>query len=175
MRIEVSELGEGGKSFANVYQVGTLTLDDVRARITGNTETEGRASRKNDQVRVRGRIRSCLEVACDRCLCDVPVIFDSEFDVIYVPANAESEIAKLELQSEDLEFGIYEGETIDAGEIVREQILLNLPSRTLCKEECSGLCSACGADLNAEHCGCEQTIIDPRWSALKEVISDKQE
>jgi len=58
---------------------------------------------------------------------------------------------------------------------VREQILLALPSRRLCREECKGLCPTCGADLNAGRCDCEQREVDPRWSALAELKDKSRE
>ena len=60
----------------------------------------------------------------------------------------------------------FEGDSIDLDELVREQILLALPTRHLCREDCKGLCQKCGADLNAGDCSCEQGETDPRWAAL---------
>ena len=51
-------------------------------------------------------------------------------------------------------------------DVVREQVLLTLPGRTLCKEDCKGLCAQCGQNLNEGSCGCHSEVRDPRWSAL---------
>ena len=66
-----------------------------------------------------------------------------------------------------MDFSTYDGDRIDLDEIVREQILLALPTRQLCAEDCKGLCPSCGANLNEKACGCEQQQTDPRWSALE--------
>ena len=58
-------------------------------------------------------------------------------------------------------------ETIDIDELVREQVLLAVPERSLCQEDCKGLCPTCGADRNLKECGCESVEADPRWAALK--------
>lgn len=170
MQIEIDKLTEAGESFAHRYPPDAIALDDERAQVVGETSIEGRASRKNGSVRLRGQLRADLEINCDRCLRAVPYTLESEFDVVYAPAETETE--KRELQTEDLEFDVYEADSISTNELAREQILLNLPTRILCKEECQGLCLSCGADLNQHSCGCQQETIDPRWQALKEVIGD---
>jgi len=52
---------------------------------------------------------------------------------------------------------------------IREQVLLSVPLKVLCRENCLGLCPVCGKNRNTEPCGCAQPIQDPRWSALKEI------
>ena len=58
-------------------------------------------------------------------------------------------------------------EYIDISKDVREYALLAIPMKNLCKEDCKGLCSHCGKDLNEGECGCTNEKIDPRWIALK--------
>lgn len=173
MQIEIDKLTEAGESFAHHYPAGALTLDDERAQVVGETSIEGHASRKNGRVRLRGQLRAGIEINCDRCLRAVPYKVVNEFDVVYAPADTEIEMEKRELQTEDLEFDVYEADSISTDELAREQILLNLPTRILCQEECQGLCLSCGTDLNQHSCGCQQETIDPRWQALKGVTGDK--
>jgi uncharacterized protein len=66
-----------------------------------------------------------------------------------------------------LEIAILESNNIDVAELVREQILLNLPEQVFCAEDCKGLCPQCGANRNLIDCKCEEKEIDPRWAALK--------
>ncbi|NIO68382.1 MAG: DUF177 domain-containing protein, partial [Anaerolineae bacterium] len=56
---------------------------------------------------------------------------------------------------------------IDLLEVMRQDILLALPPRSLCKPDCAGLCSQCGQNLNEGPCTCEQPLGDPRWEALQ--------
>ena len=58
-------------------------------------------------------------------------------------------------------------ESLDLKEIIREQILLNLPEQVFCTPDCKGLCPKCGANRNLIDCNCNETEIDPRWAALK--------
>jgi uncharacterized protein len=64
---------------------------------------------------------------------------------------------------------VFDGEAIDVDEIVKEQILLAVPTRMLCREDCKGICPECGADKNTGECNCVTDEIDPRWAALKDL------
>lgn len=165
MRIEVESLDKAGKEFSHAYAPGDLMFDDDAVRFVETVNLTGRASRKNAEVSLRGKIVTRVEVACDRCQRNVSVPVNADFDMKYIPAQSGGG-EEAELQADDLDASVYEEDAIDADELVREQVLLNLPMRSLCKEECRGLCAGCGADLNEEACSCGQQEIDPRWAAL---------
>jgi uncharacterized protein len=170
MRIELDKLDETGGQFAHAYEPEELVLDDEHVLLTAAPQVSGRAARNGHQVRLRGTITARAEVDCDRCLKQVDLPVETNFDVTYVPADdytAETEAA--ELQEEDLSVSVFDGEAIDVDELVREQVLLALPTRALCREDCHGLCPVCGADRNKETCACEAKEVDPRWSALKDL------
>lgn len=167
MRIEVDELESGSKPFAHTYEPEELILDEDSARLIEAPQIRGSASRKGEEVRLRGNITARAEVDCDRCLTAIAVPIETGFDLTYIPAASYLEQQRAELQEEDLLVSVYEGNAIDVDEIVREQILLALPVRALCREECHGLCPVCGIDRNTNACACEQKEIDPRWAALK--------
>lgn len=168
MRIEVESLTGAGKPFAHTYRPEEVSLDEEEhARLTSNAAMEGTASRKGEEIRLRGTINAEVEVLCDRCLAAVRLPLEVEFDTAFVPQAAEAGRAEnVELLTADMGLAAYEGDAVDLDELVREQIMLALPSRRLCREECKGLCPKCGADLNAGECDCERGEIDPRWSAL---------
>ena len=65
-----------------------------------------------------------------------------------------------------------EGEEIDLELPVRDALLLELPVAPLCRDDCAGLCSVCGADRNQVTCSCDMTVPDPRWDALRELTFD---
>lgn len=167
MRIEVDQLERGGISFARTYEPEELSLEDERARLIDAPQVNGGASRKGNEVRLHGQITARAEVDCDRCLKALSVPVETEFDVTYIPASAYLKNETAELQAGDLLLSVYEGDSIDIDEIVREQILLALPERALCREECHGLCPICGIDRNTNNCDCADKETDPRWAALK--------
>lgn len=173
MRFEIDKLTEQGEPFAHAYAPDELALGEEGARLLTPAEVEGRASRKGDEVRLRGQIRATVEAPCDRCLKPAAFDVDVKFDERYVPAGEEVKEEETELHPDELALAVYEGETLDADELVREQLLLALPTRLLCREECRGLCPGCGADLNSEACGCARDEVDPRWAALAALKDSK--
>jgi uncharacterized protein len=173
MRIELDKLEEKGGSFAHVYQPEELVLDEEGVRLTRAPEVKGRAKRDGQQVRLRGSITAEAEVDCDRCLTSIAVPVETEFDVTYVPAADYEEAAKAELQAEDLNLSVFDGETIDIDDLTREQVLLALPMHALCREDCQGLCPVCSINKNTETCRCETIEVDPRWAALKNLVNGK--
>ena len=174
MRIEVENLTEAGRHFEHTYAPGALELDSESAALSREARVGGRASRRGEEIRVKGQIEAGIEVACDRCLAPVAVPLEVEFETAFIPQErAAAADENVELHDEDMGLAAFEGDSIDLDELVREQILLALPARHLCREDCAGLCPACGADLNAGHCGCEQKQTDPRWAALADLKKNK--
>ena len=92
---------------------------------------------------------------------------DIELDLEFVPEAAFGTEADLELGADDMKLDALPGKTIDLSEIAREQILLDLPQQFFCRPDCRGLCAKCGTNWNLQSCDCEETEIDPRWAALK--------
>lgn len=173
MRIEVDKIVEIGGGFAHAYAPEEIALDDEHARLTSPTEMRARIKRHGERVELRGHLSARAEVECDRCLKTINLPVETNFEAVYVPAasiNCDNAVEEAELQIEDLNVSTFDGETIDVDELVREQILLSLPVRALCAEDCQGLCPTCGADKNIDTpCNCAQTEIDPRWAALKDL------
>jgi uncharacterized protein len=172
MRIELENLAPTS-SFEHVYEPEELTLDEEHVRLTEPPEVRGSVKQSGREVRLTGTITARAEVDCDRCLKTVALPVETKFDVAYVPAEDYRQSEAAELQEEDLGLSIFDGETIDVDELVREQLLLALPARALCGEDCKGLCPTCGADKNTNPCDCHSREIDPRWAGLKAVMSDE--
>lgn len=126
-------------------------------------------------MRVRGEMKTTLIASCDRCLNDVDIELEAPFDLIYVPVELDSSHSgETELHDRDLDQATYENDQINLDDLVLEQLELSIPSRVLCRDDCRGLCSECGADLNFEQCQCEKSI-DPRWQALADLTAGSKE
>jgi uncharacterized protein len=156
-------------SFHHNYGANSLTLEDEDSTFRQGPEVTGTARVNGSQVEVKGSVSAIVETPCDRCLKSVDIAVNSDFDVTYVSTIDYQRSETRELLAEDLEFSFHDGEKIDIDELTREQVILSLPARILCKEECSGLCTVCGQDLNAEQCQCRENEIDPRWQALRDL------
>jgi uncharacterized protein len=170
MQIEVEKLDERGRDLEHVYPSAEFSLEDEDALLASDVRVSAHASRRRGDVTLNGSIDTSVELRCDRCLAPVaqPVKIDFKADLAMRDAGASSSEAT-GLQDADMDFSLYEGEAIDLDEIVREQILLALPARNLCSDDCKGLCPTCGANRNERACDCDTKEIDPRWSALAEL------
>src|SRR5687768_4837966 len=172
MRIELEKLEDGRGSFAQTYQPEELDLVDDRVTLNGPVTVTGSVRRSGTEVIVNGRLSSLVSVECDRCLKTVELPISAKFSVDYITGKDYESSQAAELTAEDLDVSVFDGEAIDVDELVKEQILLSIPDRALCREDCKGICSTCGADMNAGACNCEQIEIDPRWEALKKLKND---
>jgi uncharacterized protein len=119
------------------------------------------------QFRLVGRVRTTLELPCSRCVEPFKLAVDSSFALRYLPRSHNVGEGEREVEEDDLSTSFYEDETIDLGQLMREQFYLSLPMKPLCREACSGLCPQCGTNLNRGTCDCRRDWEDPRLAALK--------
>ncbi|MBM4284753.1 MAG: DUF177 domain-containing protein [Deltaproteobacteria bacterium] len=103
---------------------------------------------------LRGSLGGTLDFACSRCLTRFGLAVEGAFDLLLVPGPAPVSGREEELSADDLSLDYYTGDELDLGAIIKEQILLLIPLKPLCAEDCSGLCPRCGADLNRGACAC---------------------
>jgi len=118
-------------------------------------------------IRVVGRLSTRVEVRCARCLEPVESLVETDFDLLYRPLGADAGKDEAAISQAETEIGYYRGEGLLLEDVLREQVLLATPAKTLCREDCKGICSRCGRNRNAEACQCAQEPTDPRWQALK--------
>jgi len=142
-------------------------LEEESARIVKPVRTVGKLRKGIAQVDVEGSISGEVEAECTRCLTSGTHQIDVPLKAVFVTEENYTSEKEAEVRRDDLDVSIYDGEKIDLTDLVREQILLDLPAQILCQEDCKGLCQKCGANLNEVNCNCEEKEIDPRWSALK--------
>ncbi|HEY0170738.1 MAG TPA: DUF177 domain-containing protein [Pyrinomonadaceae bacterium] len=170
MQIGVENLTAAATPFEHRYGPDEMDLEEEGASVVSEAAVSGVATRKGEEVRLRGEIRAKVELLCDRCAAPERKPLAVEFDTSFIPQAVEAVKAEnVELTPEDLVLSAYEGDAVDLDDLVREQILLALPSRHLCREDCKGLCQKCGANLNEGHCSCAQAEVDPRWAALADL------
>jgi uncharacterized protein len=117
-------------------------------------------------IRLRGKFSGRFQVPCARCVEPVEIPLSADFDLIFRPAGADSEAPERSITAPETEIGYYLKDSLSLEDVLREQVLLSLPVRTLCKPDCKGLCQRCGANRNTQECTCEEGLNDPRWEAL---------
>ncbi len=111
--------------------------------------------RVNDGIVARGTARTRWESTCGRCLEPIAGDLEVHFDELFEPEPLEGETYPLE------------HDVIDLEQMVRDVVLIELPTAPLCRPECAGICPECGTDLNEAGCDCTLDDTDPRWAALR--------
>jgi uncharacterized protein len=166
MRIELEKLEESGGRFSEVYE--QLPFEETELKLLEPVKVTGRvASKKDREAELDGQLRTRVSVPCARCLKAVELPIEVRFSERFVPAVAWRDQTQHELNQEDLNLAVFDGHGIELDDLVREEILLALPSQVICRPDCQGLCPECGVDRNEATCQCETSVVDSRWEKLK--------
>jgi uncharacterized protein len=104
---------------------------------------------------------------CGRCLEPYNFTLDKQFEFVLTPDLSKFDRRAEELRREDLGLSYYSSDEIDLAPLIAEQVILALPTRPLCSENCRGLCVSCGINLNRETCSCAATTGDPRMAIFR--------
>ena len=144
-----------------------LDLSDMefagRYPVSRPVTVEGTVRNSADVLELNLTARTTLDAVCDRC--------GKEF--LQEKAVSYSCILAEELQNEeDDEILLLEDGKVDVGELAREAFILDMDTKTLCSEDCKGLCPHCGADLNLGPCSCKKEV-DPRLAVLAKLLENK--
>jgi uncharacterized protein len=126
-------------------------LEFTDGAVTGTVRLE----KHHWDILVRGRLQGHLYLACSRCLEHFREPVEGDFDLLLVPRPGQVSGEGEELTAADLDVDYYSGEVVDLEAILREQIILLVPLKPLCNEDCKGICPRCGAVLNLEECSCK--------------------
>ncbi len=126
------------------------------------------------EVKLGGSINGEIVLICDRCLSEFNYPIKHKFDLILKPAASLNIEGEKELGEEDMEVSFYEGEWISFYQILREEVLLSIPYKKLCREDCKGICPICGKDLNKGSCNCRRERKNSPFAILKELLEKKQ-
>ncbi len=177
MLIAIQELELHPVDFREEFSPGAIDLgEDIRQKKP--LRSEGRADLVEEHhgkhkivrdIRLKGKLDTSLEVPCARCLEPVVQEVARDFDLLYRPLGTDAGHEELSVTDAEAEIGYYQGEGLMLEDVLREQVLLALPLKTVCREECKGLCPHCGKNLNEGQCECAEQVEDPRWAALKEI------
>jgi uncharacterized protein len=138
-------------------------LEPELAQCTGGLELT--ITRARTDVVVTGRLSAALSLACGACLKPTPVLVKAPINAVYVEGDEEAESDEEDLDAEDVL--TYDGEVVDLGPMIREQLIISLPMSVRCKEGCKGLCPVCGGDRNLVECGHKIEIEESPFAALK--------
>jgi uncharacterized protein len=169
-RIDLQRIQEGTHSLVLDGRELSLVIDPEAELTLREFRMEGALTIAAKDCRVRGSLTGILGIACDRCLVRFERSVRSEVDETVVFGESASGRS-----SAPAERASSAPKTIDLADPLRKAVLLELPIKNLCREDCSGLCPSCGANRNLDPCRCDPRPRDPRWTALEGLSSPPRE
>lgn len=178
MRIRVDEIPESGRVLHVRWDQERLDQflpedDPFDLRILRPLDVDLEIDRRSDHIHIGGAVTGGLQMACHRCLKPTLVPLDERVEIFLVEEQKKgASEEETELEPEDLEYELFDGEEIDLDQLIAEQVFLALPFKVLCSEACRGLCPRCGSNLNEESCRCGGGSQGSPFSRL-ETIKDR--
>ena len=167
LALDLSSVRTPRERFERVYAPDELGAQGESYDVTAPVDLRFDLYKDKDRFRLVGGVRTVLRLSCGRCLEPFLYPLDSTFDLRYQPHALNQGVGEREIDEDDLITAFYEADTIDLGQLMREQFYLSLPMKPLCGEACRGLCPTCGANHNRSTCGCASEWEDPRFAVLK--------
>jgi uncharacterized protein len=120
------------------------------------------------RLNLKGETHMELGGTCDRCLADVTIPVELQFDYVVSKPDGYHEIS-------DDEEAFMDGFELDTEAFIYNEMIMSLPMKVLCKETCKGLCPVCGKNRNMGDCGCDTFVPDPRLAAIKDIFNANKE
>ncbi len=168
MKLRINTLKEGHQTIEMTLVKGDLAIvDDCFANPIAASLSIYKGTH---EITIKGILNTDLELECDRCLTDYRLNIQADFQAILsqlkksTPENDENIILITPTTFE-----------VDLTPFARDALLLAIPMKKLCAENCRGICAGCGAELNREKCRCKRSANDDRWRPLNNLLTKTME
>ena len=155
---EIIEIPGGSVPFSCELETEELAFPSVRS-YRGKPRAQGRVYNEAGVLHLEGVLTAEMTCTCDRCGADFDSVKETELNAVIVEEESE----------EYPELFVLDGNEIDLDEILSTCFILDMETKFLCREDCKGLCSTCGKNLNEGPCGCGKQK-DPRFAVLEQLL-----
>lgn len=166
MKVDISSICEARGGSVVFQGEHVIDLSDVKLDVELNqpVSVKGSVTNTGDGFLVQGEVVYTYRTNCNRCLESISgsgnVEITEQF-ASYTPTEADETSYH------------FQGDLINLSDCLREQVLLSLPMKYTCKEDCRGLCSQCGQNLNYQDCNCHDDNINPQFNKLKSLLNQE--
>lgn len=166
MQIKFNEISPFGSSYEVQRLESLITQQDFVVK--GPFSAQCTLKRKGDsKVEMQGRLKTRLSLICDRCLASYDVDIDTELQILFETESSGSwQVKELECTLSDLDSIVLDEPVIDLDDVLRQQLYLSLPVKSLCSEQCKGICAQCGSNRNLAQCNCANETLSGPFAAL---------
>ena len=162
LTINISRLSEGAHQYDFETDAKSLDLD---ARFTDVVRVGAVLEKTGRQMHLKADLRTKAHFTCDRCLDEFERDLAPHYEIVYRTETSGTHGNN----EEEFQYLSPDASLLDLGEDVRQFLILAVPQKLLCKDDCRGLCPKCGANRNKVACNCAEDATDPRWEALKKM------
>jgi len=156
-----------GSTRVEYIEIGT-TLSEEDVELVTPVTGQVRLMRIDSGILVQGQVQTEVEIQCSRCLAEFVLPLEATVEEEFRARGRFADESLEDAGDEDPALAISEESELDLREVVRQRLLLALPTHPVCRVGCTGLCLHCGQDLNVGSCECTPEP-DPRWAALLEM------
>ena len=170
MFLNIQEMEIKRVRFDESFEPGELDFADTGLRQATAIHAVGSGKvleNSGGEARIEGKFSGTMESDCDRCLATASYPLETSFDLFYRPSTDNPDGDEVKIDEGEAEIGFYDGLGMELADIIKEQILLALPIKRTCREDCKGICPVCGGNRNESGCDCHVKPADDRWNALK--------
>jgi len=165
MRIPLDDIADVAKSVRYDEDLGDLNgrlaQGEGAPRVAGKLAVDLTYYRAGDDLIFEGKARASALAPCARCLRDYPLPLAVDFRVVLASDGAKADGLECEFIGAD---------QVDVAPMIHEHVLLSLPTRLICREDCRGLCPSCGSNRNTNPCDCPQESVRPRLAILHDLV-----
>ena len=155
---EIIEIPGASVPFECELETDRLDFPSVTA-YKAKPRCEGRVFNEAGVLHLEGSITAEMTCLCDRCGAAFDSAKTTAIEAVLVEEDSET----------DPELFLLEGDGIDLDDVLSTCFILDMETKFLCKEDCKGLCSQCGKNLNLGPCGCGKQL-DPRFAVLEQLL-----
>ena len=160
----LSVLNYDGKKIDVSEDVSISATSNDGFRLLTPVHFDGYVVNIGGTIELHGSASATVSSVCDRCTEEFDFPLNFEINESYKRDDGFTNV------DEDSDIVLLEGSVIDLDELLYMGIILNLPSKSLCSEDCKGLCPVCGKNLNYGECDCENENTDPRFDILDKLL-----
>ena len=166
LKIDVRKLEKKPLFLKSFISFSDSDFNQSELKVIGKISISLTVEKKPEVIQVTGSFDAKVQLVCGRCLelFFYPLAVNINQD--YRSSAHQPSVGATTLKSEDTNIAFFSGYFIEVNDIICEQILLSIPMKALCQENCQGLCPQCGKNKNHSNCTCEIIIVDPRLTPL---------
>jgi len=170
-KIYLSQIPEEGLIInINLNPSTDISKSELNISLSENIQFKGMINPLSGRYLLSGEVKTSISLSCDRCLEKFIFPVRHNFLLHFVPRSLLDSQKNEILSADDEEPEDLIDDSINLVKVILEQIILQIPMKSICSENCAGLCSQCGANLNNTDCGCDRSSIDPRLLKLKDLL-----